>query len=756
VFSFVGCGKNSKKPRIELALKDESTVYTRTEDIAGLLQFRVLNADKEIDSEWLPVPSDNVTSYSIADNKLSVTVTVTVRNVKCTADIKIPVQESVLSVNEILKKDTNRDYMLSGIVVSYATTVDQNEILLMDKSTGDLISVTDIGKGQVVYGSYYIDGISIGDEVILPVILRRDYDSSIGANSGKTYAKFTGGEIYGTAVVSKANAFSLKEDAAVIDSQADLVEFLSEENRSDNIYKTVKLRGEMSFTVDTSYELFNFWFYDNNAKRLSDLEIDGITPAFSGAQAYYSTSNNLSQLVFGNNSSFSSNINNAKTTVKEIVAVFIGGNSSFSQFVILSENDVKDFTPVLLSTEFTAPMGTKYPLNSSLDITGARITKSFDTRTDIVIDVTEDMIDKTTVPNFKTAGDYIVKGVCDGYEFSFNITVINREVSSLTIENSPEKTLYGHRDKYGELDFTGGKLRVSYTDGTFEIIDMAPEMLRLKDSDAWKIGKVNYALEYLEAKVNLAVDYEVRALSIAEFLSGTVGEKYEVTGIVVGVGSCHASADLLIKDKNGMDIICVKNTEIAGAYNNPKLDKAVLNVGDEIVFTAELSKITSSAETGNKGKLCAAVTDIVDFRETLIVASSENPVSYDFSDVTVTEISTQEELISFLKSEERFYSYVKLVGVKAVVYSNTGYRIFFGSDISSLSAQKVNGASPYLYWVNCNNYLTDDLINYFENGSSTSYSSPATASCDIYAVFIGGNANYHDFIILDDSWMISK
>jgi hypothetical protein len=123
IFSFAGCNKGSN-PRIELALKEADAVYTRTEDIANLLKFRVVNADKEIDSEWLPLPSRNVTGYSIADNKLYVTATVTVRNVKCTAKIDIPIQETVLTVDEILTQNTNKNYMLSGIVVSFGTTVD--------------------------------------------------------------------------------------------------------------------------------------------------------------------------------------------------------------------------------------------------------------------------------------------------------------------------------------------------------------------------------------------------------------------------------------------------------------------------------------------------------------------------------------------------------------------------------------------------------------------------------------------------------
>ena len=86
----------------------------------------------------------------------------------------------------------------------------------------------------------------------------------------------------------------------------------------------------------------------------------------------------------------------------------------------------------------------------------------------------------------------------------------------------------------------------------------------------------------------------------------------------------------------------------------------------------------------------------------------------------------------------------------------TSGQIFFGDEVVSNKTQFVNGVSPYLFYVNSNNYLTNKLSTYFTNASSALYSDPAIANCDIYAIFVGGNSYYHSFVVLNDSWLISK
>ena len=140
----------------------------------------------------------------------------------------------------------------------------------------------------------------------------------------------------------------------------------------------------------------------------------------------------------------------------------------------------------------------------------------------------------------------------------------------------------------------------------------------------------------------------------------------------------------------------------------------------------------------------------------LVVVSGNNEVEFDLA--SATEISTQVELKAFLDNTASFYKMVKLSGVKAIQYTNssgkTGYRIFFGSDVAVQADQSINGISPFIYHHSVNLYLPDGIKSYFTKPNSTSYSAPATTEYTVYAMFVGGNGYYYDFMIFGEEFMV--
>ena len=752
LYTCTACGYSYTKLEIKARLKNANATWHRTQEIAPLIEVMLVNEENQTDGDWLSITSDNITAYTITETQIKVTVCVTIANKAYCDEVIIPLSPTLVSVNALLSQPVNADYLVTGVVVAFATTVNENQILIADRTTGDIIAVTALGEGEVVWGSFVSDGLEVGDEVVLPVKLLRKATSSANADSNKLYAKYIG-ENLTTAVVSKDNSVSFTESPTVIDSQADLNEFLSSANRTTNAYKRVKLRGEMNFILNADYEAFEFWFYDNQADEIDDLKIDGLFPVFSNASVYYGTGKNFSDLVFGNKL-YPNDIASPENIIIEIEALYLGGNDAYTQFVILDGTTVKKATPELLTTTLTAPKETTYPMLSTLNLTGAKITYTYDISSSVVVEVTEDMLDETTIPDFTTPGVFRVEGTHENYDFYFDIEVLDVQVSSIQIATQPTKTVYSHREKFGELDLTGATLRVNYSDSTNEVIPITSAMLNLDESDAWQIGEVDYAISYLGKTTALTVTYEYQTVSIAQFKQGTVGSTYELTGIVVGAVSSHAYAEILLKSKTTNDMISVANTGVAGAYNAPALDTSVLKAGDEIVISATLYYTSTSAkDIGNRERYHATVV-ADEFKQNLIILSSNNAVTYDLTGVT--EISTQEQLVTFLNSSARFYSIVKFTGLKAVYASGKGYRIFFGNSVTSDATQKINTISPLFFTNNANNFLTKDISSYFTNNKSTSYSSPATANCDIYAVLLGGNSYYHDFAILDDSWMVTK
>ena len=164
-----------------------------------------------------------------------------------------------------------------------------------------------------------------------------------------------------------------------------------------------------------------------------------------------------------------------------------------------------------------------------------------------------------------------------------------------------------------------------------------------------------------------------------------------------------------------------------------------VNVGDEIIVTVTLKKGANAGGSLNKLYFTGGISS------SLIIISKGNSVAYNHNDAVV--IDTQEKLIEFINSEDRFYKYVKLVQPKAVKYNNY-LRLFFGESVTTLSEQKINSYSPVFHTVT-NDVYHPNSIECFENNASSKYSAPATSDDSFYAIFVGGNAYYHIFAVLE-------
>ena len=738
---------------IEVALKDENATYVRTTDPSQNLKVREVYSDKSV-SDWMDISSKNITSCNVVENSVLVEVSVSINYTTYKSNITLTLAEEVLSVSEIKEKEVGNNYTLSGVVISFASIITRNEMILMDKNTGEIISLGDIGEGKFYNGYYDFYGINIGDEIVVPVKLVKNAVDASNGNSGKLYASYTGGTFGHMAVVSTNNSIEYNEEAVVVSSQQDLINLVSSANRTDNIYKKVLFRGEINFIHYVSSDLFRFWFEDGNIQNYENQMIEGVSPVFSSGQLFASSGKNFQEVAFGDKTVTSIDWENPVNRVLEIEAIFIGGNGYYYQFIILDDAHIKEVEVKLEDVKVISPKKTTYSLNTSLDLTGGQLVFEYDIRSDITYTITPDMLDESTIPDFSKSGNYVIKGSYLGQEFEFEIEIIEAVITSIEVLQNPNITTYSHRATYEDLDLNGGIIKVYYSDGSTDQLDMTQDMAPAEESPLWKIGEVTYQINYLGHTADLVITFENRAISISQFLNGTIGEVYEVTGVVVGPTSTHSTSDLLLKDKESMDTVSIHNTGIVGKYNALDLDESVLNVGDEIIVSLKLRQVTT-ASSGSTNKICGNSTsgNKDSFVKSLIKISENNEMNWDFDNANVTVISKQEELVKFLNSDSRFNGYVKFVGLKGY-WQNSGYRIFLGSSITSTNDQKVNGVSPFLYSINTDVYLSKGIQSYFKNASSQSYTNPATTSYDVYALFLGGSTYYHDFTILHDTWIV--
>ncbi len=729
---------------IQVEIKDSDAVYVRTDDVSKYLTLKIVYEDDSFSSEYA-VSKDNVKSIDIDQGVATVTVAVVISNVEYQDVVTIAVSEEASTVSQVLSATVGEEYMLNGIVVAFATTIDQNEVIIADKAGDKYISVVGLGNGDIYNGTYYVNGIDVGYEITVPITLKK---SDAGANANKLYAEYLGGSNASISVVSKNNTIQTATDKVVIDSNDDLTELLS----GDNQYKVVVLRGEMNFVVDNTYELYDFWFYDSEATEISEIAINGLTPSFSNASCYYTNGKLFNEILFGG-SAASTDFNNPHNVIKEITALYLGGNQTHAQFAILSENAVVDVEATVISKDFVAPSQLIYALGDELNLYGSTITYKYDIRSSVTFDVTEDMI--KNMPVIETAGNYTIT-VNDGLtDFTFEILVIESAVKSIEVSTMPTKSTYSHRDSFETLDLTGGSILVTYENGSTEYVDLNKEMINLEESDAWKIDTVNYALYYAGFKFTLPIVYENTALSVAEFESATIGETYDVTGVVikpVGTGS----AEFLIKDKNSNDVLSIMYSGIVGAYDNISLDTTVVNLGDEIIVKLTVGKSTSTS--GNVNKIYGNATDKDTLINNLIIVSSNNNYKFDLS--TATTITSQGQLTSFLgaKTERPYFEIVKLVGVKFTYYTGRYNNLYFG-DLTTAAETKHDGLFVVLDRTTTIKYVPQATLNgYFSKSLSTkslaTFDSPATSTYEIYAMFTGGASQYLNFVILETDWFV--
>ena len=730
----------------------DNFVYQRTQDVDGIIQCRTLNSDGVTFTDWYDVSGQDIENYTVANGTLTVNLAFLLNNKVVRKTVTAPVNDQFVSVSELKTKPVGTTALVNGVIVSFATAMSRDEFIVADKTTGEMIGIGGM-EGQGLVYNYNVDtnGFEVGDEIIVPVEVMQ---ADSGSDNGKVYATYRGGELYSTAVVSKGNTVAINKTGAVeIDSQADLFDFLSETNITGNHYKMVKLRGQLNFILYASSDHLRFWFEDGNINNYEDQCTSGtMSPCFNNGSQYYTTGKTFSEMVLKDANARPEDWSNPATQVVEVYALFIGGNAYYHEFVILSQEDVTHLTVNKTAEIFTAPTISTYPLNATLNLTGAQITRKFDIRSDEEIVVTADMLDTTTLPDFTTAGTYTVKGSYEGFEFSFDVIVKDITVTNVAIGKMPNKTTYNYNQGLEDLDLTGGTILVTYNDGSTIEYDMDSTMLPSEEVDSWTLGEVAYPLTYGGCSVNLVVKFESNAISVTQFKQGIVGEKYEVHAVVVGVQSSQGAIEVIIKDVNSNECVGVYNSGVADSISNPVF-KADSNVkrGDEVIVTLTLKQNTDTTNV-NYGKKYADGS----FKTSAVVLSENKALNWDLSAITTTITST-DELFGFLQNDP-FYKWVKIVTPKTVMYNNF-LRIFMDGKVTSLSTQQVTiqgePTSPVFHILSANSNITGEFKDYFTNVTGTNYTNHGSTTYEFYALFVGGNAYYQIFAVLDDVMIVN-
>ena len=260
-------------------------------------------------------------------------------SVKTESEITLSVPDTLTGV-EAAKALTASDtvYNLNGIVISSAFISGTNkapangEILVKDKTTGAIIGLKDMGISK----DNKLAGLSVGDEIVVPVTMKVTTTTTNTSECGKVTAhKVADGNCV---VLSENNSAALNLDSAVtIASQEDFAAFLNDAaTRCDNMYKVVKLSG-VRFIHNSSGAGLNITF-NAEATKEGDIQVDAKTPLLHAMNESMTLGDKTyAEILAGEGVNIAERgYDNPVVMTDDVYLVYVGGQGIYyHQFVLL-------------------------------------------------------------------------------------------------------------------------------------------------------------------------------------------------------------------------------------------------------------------------------------------------------------------------------------------------------------------------------------------------------------------------------------
>lgn len=761
-------------------LINEDIVYTRTMDVSSIIQYKAVYSDGTTDSEWRNAAPDDLESYSIDNQEITLQLSLLVGTAMFDKTVTLQIaDENVISVSELRNKTVEEggEYLVEGVVVSIATTSLNIEYILKDVSENEYIGVQGIISTGTLQAGTYEARYAIGNQVRLPVTLARTAPAELPedateeaikaaykSDDNKVYAVYAGGELYETGVINDyvATVFD-NGNVREINTQAALVDFLSAENRANNAYTMVKLSAPLYAINYTNGASVFYRFMFEGVTAYANQKIDGAdaSPVFSNFNQLYTTNETVGEILVGDSAWSPKTWTNPGPVARDIYAIFIGGNRYYHHFVILGYEmpanlDLNNYSFDNLETEYLE--GEDFSLDGAelvLNYGQGAYTSDFI----YTIPLTLDMLDADTLPDMTAAGTYTVTGSYGTVTFNFTVTVDNPP-TAIYLTTAPSDTSFSYRTWQADATnaFVGLNLTITYSVGEPKEIPVTADMLSFKSIDDYN-KQIVVTYHDMEATYNLTVTIPDSMTSVTQAKALSAGETvYDLNGIVIssafisGTADSPANGEILLKDKANGNVIGLKDMGISYA------DKlAGLKAGDEIIVPVIMKVTTTSTTTSECGKITAYKVD----GGNTVVLSSGNAVTLNFA--TAVSISDQNGLTAFLKDATtrvgNMYKLVKFAAGAKFAVTSTGCLYITFVESATTTTIKIDGRQPFLHIMNQSMTLGDNasyasLLLGDANATFGSLTSPTVLDKDVYLLYIGGQGNYyHQFVLLGGDYV---
>ena len=272
------------------------------------------------------------------------------------------------------------------------------------------------------------------------------------------------------------------------------------------------------------------------------------------------------------------------------------------------------------------PIKTTYIQNyEELDVTGGKIRLTYNDGTTEEIDMTKEMVsgfDNTTL------GPQTLTVTYEGNTAIFEVTIIEKELVSIEIAQQPNKTTY--IQNYEELDVTGGKIRLTYNDGTTEEIDMTKEMASGFDNTI--VGPQTLTVTYEGKTVTFEVTIvakELVSIEIAQQPNKTTYiQNYEELDVTGG------KIRLTYNDETTEEI--EMTPEMVTGFDNTQLGPQTLTVSyEEKTTTFEVTVLAKALNKIEISQMPDKVTYIQNYEELDVTGGK---IELTYSDTTTEEM----------------------------------------------------------------------------------------------------------------------
>ena len=238
-------------------------------------------------------------------------------------------------------------------------------------------------------------------------------------------------------------------------------------------------------------------------------------------------------------------------------------------------------------TNYNTLISQTFPLWGEITTNGVNVRTGAGTDKDIVPNATKNAGDLVLVSEWKTDGTMMWGKIAEGWialpYVSFeSVDLGEKEIASVALNSLPIKLSYVHQVE--NLDITGGRLLLTYSDNTSQLVELTPEMVSGFDNTT--IGTNTLTVTYQGMTMTFDVDI-VKAKVVFQMDDGTVISEGE-----------YLYGDTITVPENP-----TKPTDSNGYYTFVGWDKEVTTCTGNTVYTAVFEQHTITGDCSKDGEL---------------------------------------------------------------------------------------------------------------------------------------------------------